>query len=135
MDYKSFITQVQSAADLDDQDEAVETTQVVLGVLGERLYWAEREELAAQLAPPLKEYLSPQQGPENTRLDVDRFSLEEFYHRVGARLDIGYPEAMRRAKRVTTTLRDAVTESVIEGILSKLPAEYRRLFDKEQSDK
>jgi uncharacterized protein (DUF2267 family) len=127
MRYDEFISRVQERAGL-ARDEAVRSTEATLATLGERLYRTERENLAAQLPDELKEDLFKEVDSEVTRRDVDRFSLEEFYIRVSARAEIGYPDAVKRAQAVIAVLREAVSAGEIEDVLSKLPDEYGELF-------
>jgi uncharacterized protein (DUF2267 family) len=127
MQYDEFISQVQERASL-GRDEAVRSTKATLATLGERLYRTERENLAAQLADELKEHLFQQVDSEVTRRDVDRFSLEEFYIRVSARAEVGYPDAVKQAQAVVAVLGEAVSAGEIEDVLSKLPEEYGELF-------
>jgi uncharacterized protein (DUF2267 family) len=127
MRYDEFITRVRERAGL-GRDEAVRSTEATLATLGERLYRTERENLAAQLPNELKEDLFKQVDSEVTWRDVDRFSLEEFYIRVSARAEVGYPDAVKQAQAVVAVLREAVSAGEIEDVLAELPEEYGELF-------
>jgi uncharacterized protein (DUF2267 family) len=128
MRYHEFINRVQERTDLGSRDEAARATEATLATLGERLYRTERENLAAQLPDELKEDLFKRVDSEVIRRDVDRFSLEEFYIRVSARAEVGYPDAVKRAQAVIAVLQEAVSAGEIEDVLSKLPDEYGELF-------
>jgi uncharacterized protein (DUF2267 family) len=81
----------------------VRATEATLETLGERLYLhrTEGRHLASQLPKELEEYLLKRQGSGH-------YLLEEFYNRVSARMDTGYPHAVNRARAVMAVLREAV---------------------------
>lgn len=121
MKYAKFLDQVKQRTGLSSQEEVLLMVQATLETLGERLEKAEREKLAAQLPDPLKEILLGRQV-------TDRYDLEEFYNRVSARGEFGYPEAVRGSRAVMAALQEAVSKGEIGDILSELPEEYRELF-------
>ena len=130
MRYHEFIERVQATGEL-DQDEAVRATRATLATLGERIYRTERDNLAAQLPDDLKAYLHEQVGSRATQRDVEHFSLQEFYNRVGARSDVTYKHAVKRAKAVTPEVLEAhgyldgvrVEKKVNWDVLEKWPEE------------
>jgi len=128
MQHDEFIHRVQERAGLETHADAERLTKVVLGTLGERLYRTERDDLTAQLPKEMRNYLYAEQDRENTPLDTSRFSLEEFYNRVSARLDIGYPAATRQSKAVTAVLQEAVSRGEIDDALQTLSDEFGELF-------
>lgn len=128
MQYREFINAVQDRAGLPAQSDAENLTEVVLSSLGERLYRTNIEALAAQLPKELEDIFYQRQDPEMTRGDVDRYDLEEFYNRVHARLDLGYPESVRQAKAVLTVLREAVTPGALERAARELPPDFQSLL-------
>lgn len=128
MQYDEFLTRVQSRAQLTTPAEAERVTQTVLGVLGERLYRTVCDHLAAQLPKEMKGFLYNAQPPENTWRDVQQFDLPEFYHRVGARLKIGNPAALRQSQAVMAVVQEAVSPGIIENVLAELPAAFNELF-------
>lgn len=133
MQYEQFITQVQERANLDTRQRAEQVTQAVLATFGERLYRTEREQLAAQLPEALKKYLFERQEPQpTTPQHTERYVLEEFYNRVGARTDSGIQEAARLAKVVIGVLAEAVSLGQMQQVMSKLPNEYEALLRPEQ---
>ncbi len=130
MQYDEFIQRVQEYAELETQAEAVELTKAVLGTLGERLYRTEADDLAAQLPNGVKEFLFAEQDRENTRQEVQRFSLQEFYNRVSARAEIGRPDAIIQTKAVMAVLQEAVSTGEVEDVMDALPGEFRDLFQR-----
>jgi uncharacterized protein (DUF2267 family) len=125
--YDAFIERVQVYAGLDSCHNAEHVTEVVIATLGERLYRSEQNPLAAQLPRELRKAFDAKEPPEQTRHSVPHFSLEEFYHRVGARLGVRYPAAVRQTKAVMAVLQETVPASVA-ALLAELPAEFGALF-------
>lgn len=128
MRHEEFINLVQERANLDSQAEAERITEVTLSTLGERIYRSARDDIAAQLPAGLKEYLHQRARPQVSAEQVDRFSLEEFYNRVSARADVGYPSAVEQAKAVFQTLREAISAGEWQDLREELPAEYDELL-------
>ncbi|MGH8009036.1 MAG: DUF2267 domain-containing protein, partial [Candidatus Binatia bacterium] len=120
---------VQERAGLRSRDTAVQVTAATLETLGERLSKTEREKLAAQLPRALQPYLFRRHS-----LDAfEAFSLEEFYNRVRARTDVGYPDAVKQAQAVVAVLQEAVSPGEVKYIFSELSAfadDYGELFGK-----
>jgi uncharacterized protein (DUF2267 family) len=131
MRYHEFINRVQDEARFGSKQEAVQATQATLATLGERLYRTDRDDLAAQLPKPLKEYLYEYVDAGSTRQDAQHFSLEEFYNRVGARSRIRYASAVKEAQAVVEILKEAVSPGMLEEVLSSLPDEFTELFGQE----
>lgn len=127
MQYIEFLNRVQEKAELPTREEAQRITEVTLETLGERLYRTERSELGSQLPKELEEMLNRRQKNENRQRNV-RFSLEEFYKRVSARLDVRNTHGVELAKVVIAVLQEAVSQGEIEDVLLKIPSEYRELF-------
>jgi uncharacterized protein (DUF2267 family) len=123
MRYEHFIDGVMQKAGI-SEEEATVAVNATLETLGERLDHTERSLLAAQLPNRLKEML---QGKHRT----DRYSLGEFYNRVRARADLGYPQAVHRSRIVASVMLEAVSEGEMDNVLSKLPKEYEELFGRE----
>lgn len=128
MQYDEFVQRVQQYAELDSADGAERLTEVVLATLGEQLYRTELAKLEAQLPKDMHGMLFAEQPPEQTRQDVQQVSLEEFYNRVSARADVGYPEATEQAKAVIRVLQEAVSAGEIADVRAKLPDDYAELF-------
>lgn len=131
MRYDAFIRRVQSRAGLDSHEEAMTCTNTVLATLGECLYRTERRKLAAELPKELKEVLFAERDPENRRMEVERFRLEEFFNRVRARADIGGRETEACTRAVTAVLREAVSPGTMAHVKEALPDEYGALLQPE----
>jgi uncharacterized protein (DUF2267 family) len=129
MQHDEFIQRVQKYAGLDSSDEAVAVTEAVLSTLGERLYRTEQSDVASQLPRGIKEFLVARQKPENTRADVQHFSLEEFKRRVSARAGTRYPEGARLTHAVMKVLQEAVSAGEIADMRQALPKDYDALFE------
>jgi uncharacterized protein (DUF2267 family) len=123
MRYERFVDEVRQRAGV-TEEEAAAAVAATLETLGERLDHTERSLLAAQLPNRLKGML---QGKHRT----DRYSLAEFYNRVRARAEVGYPEAIHRSRVVAAVLLEAVSEGEMNDVLSQLPKEYEELFGRE----
>jgi uncharacterized protein (DUF2267 family) len=128
MEYNEFVKHVQETAELDSPEEALAAIQATLGTLGEMLSKTERDHLAAQLHKPLKEclyrWIERPGGPTRPH----RFSLEEFYNRVSARSNVGYPAAVRHSLAVMSVLQQAVSQGEMDDILRELPNGYEELL-------
>lgn len=121
MRYADFIEKVQTRAELETGDHALEATHATLETLGERLERDERRKLAAELPAGMKEYVLERQ-------ETTRFLLKDFYKRVAARADIRVPEAINRSQVVVSVLQEAVSAGLLKEIRAQLPDEYDELF-------
>lgn len=121
MRYEKFVETVRNRAGIGSREEAEQAIRVFMGTLGERLPRAERDGLEAQLPVEFKDMFPCERG-------TDRYGLEEFYNRAGARMKAGYPATLERCKAVAATLKEAVSESYIRKVLRDLPGEYEELF-------
>lgn len=128
MQYDEFMDHVQQRAQLGTLEDAERLTQTVLGVLGERLYRTVCDKLAAQLPKEMKDFLFSSQSRENTWRDVQQFSLEEFYQRVSARMNVGYPAAVRQSQAVIAVIQEAVSPGIIDNVRAELPNEFTQIF-------
>ncbi len=129
MDYDEFVGRVQEKADLDSPEDAAAAVRATLGTLGEMLSPKERHDLAAELAKPLKECLTLwMEQPPRELTRPHRFSLEEFYNRVAARSDVGYPAAIKHSQAVIQVLKEAVSQGELRDVLRELPDEYEELL-------
>ena len=124
MKTEKFLDQVNERAGLASPDEVRRVVEGALETLGERLEKTEREKLAAQLPEPLRKLLLK-------RHVTERYSLEEFYNRISARADVGYPEAVAGTRAVMAVLKEAVSRGEIDHILAQLPDDYEELFGEE----
>jgi len=129
MEYKEFVSHVQERAELDSPEEAAAAVRATLGTLGEMLSPKERHDLAAELTKPLKECLTLWvEQPPREMTHPHRFGLEEFYNRVAARSDVGYPAAIKHSQAVIQVLQEAISWGELRDVLRELPDEYEELL-------
>ncbi len=129
MEYEEFIGRVQERAELDSPKEAAAAVKATLGTLGEMLSPRERHDLASELTKPLKEWLTLwMEQPARELTNPHRFNLEEFYNRVAARSEVGYPAAIKHSQAVVQVLREAVSGGELRDVLRELPEEYEELL-------
>lgn len=121
MQYTEFIQQVKSQSNFESDKQAEQAVEATLETLGERLSRTEQENLAAQVVNELKEMLLK-------RTDVHSYDLEEFYNRVSARGDMGYPDAVKRSQAVVNVLTNAISQGEIDDILSEVDEDFGELF-------
>jgi uncharacterized protein (DUF2267 family) len=123
MQFHEFLGQVQDRARLSSLGDAETATRATLTTLRERLAGGEPKDVAAQLTDSIAKYLEApgQEEPE-------RFSLDEFYHRVSQRAGAKTPTAIFQAQAVMSVLSDAVTAGEIGDIREQFPAEFDPLF-------
>ncbi len=123
MKHDEFIKQVQHRAHLNSRNEAERATRATLETLAERLTGGEANDLASQLPQELAEYLrSASSGMGN------RFSLDEFFHRVSRHEGVDLPKAVYHARTVIEVLSEAVSKGEMDDVRAQLPAEFDRLF-------
>lgn len=127
MQYDEFVDRVQEQTALPSRGATERIIEATLETLGERLYRTQRENLAAMLPDELKEYIK-QAEPQATRMDVNRFPLDNFYLRVAGRAEINRTEAAEQAHAVMMVLREAVTLAKWDDLRSNLPEEYDALL-------
>jgi uncharacterized protein (DUF2267 family) len=129
MEHSDFIKRVQEAGDLESPEQAQSIIEATLGTLGELLSKTERGDLAAELHKPLTGYLDawldrPTQGIGRPH----RFGIEEFYNRVSARSDAGYPTAVKGSQAVVSVLLQAVSAGQLRDVFRELPDDYAELL-------
>jgi len=126
MNYSDYLENVKTKIKVKSTDEIKRIIEASLATLAERLNETDVEKLGAQLPVELKQIL-------RTQKPQDRFLLEEYYNRVGARAGIGYPDAVHYSRAVMSVLKGAVTGELLEYIKSKLPSNFNELFGAEPS--
>jgi uncharacterized protein (DUF2267 family) len=127
MQYDEFVNRLRERQEFTSREEAVKATKATLSSLGECLYKTERRHLASQLPKEIKVFLYEYVDVEVTRRGAC-FSLDDFYHRVAARADVGRAAAMERAMAVMAVMREAVPEGEWAHIIREMPDEYRELL-------
>ena len=124
MKHDEFIGQVQHRARLSSRGEAERATRATLETLAERLVGGEANDLAAQLPMEIREHLRRERSGKG-----QRFSLNEFFHRVSQREGVDVPEAVYHARAVIEVLSEAVSKGEMDDVRAQLPAEFDRLFE------
>jgi uncharacterized protein (DUF2267 family) len=121
VEYKQFVQAVQDRTGLSRQESA-DLTRATLECLAERLSGGEAIQLAMQLPDGLREYLT---GTKKTQ--AERFGLDEFIRKVSEHTGLTTEETTRGVGAVLATLREAVTASEFEDVMSQLPGDFGEL--------
>ncbi len=121
MKFEEFLGHVQHRAHLGSMQEAVRATRATLETLSERLFYGEKQNIAAQLPHEIGEIIRHIDGSE-------KFDLHEFFTRVGAREQVDLPVAVHHARVVAEVLREAVDAGAFHNLEVQLPPEFRPLF-------
>jgi uncharacterized protein (DUF2267 family) len=122
MEYERFIAEVQDAAEVDTTEEAERITRTTLTTLAVRLGGGEAGDLADQLPEPLKEQVA------DAGVSQERFTLEDFFARIGEAEDIDPLEAEERVRAVTGVMSEAITRGELIDVFSRLPEDFTDLF-------
>ena len=122
MQYDEFVGEVQNRARLPSRGDTVLAIQATLETLAERIAPGEADDLAAQLPPELGTFLRDVETTE-------RFSVDDFFLRVGAKETADLPDATHHARAVMTVLQEAVTTGELDDIRAQLPDNYEPLFE------
>lgn len=131
MQLSEFMDRVEERRETASRARVEELVKASLAALGERLYRTERDALKAQLPKDMESFLERESIREAQPIDTEGFPLEEYYQRVAARTEVGFPEVVEWSRDVMTVLEEAVSASVIEDVLATLPDTYRELFGRE----
>ncbi len=121
MQYNEFINQLKDRANLENEEQAVRTARATLRTLAERITGDEAKDVASQLPEGLEEFMDAKSHGE-------RFSLDEFYERVGKKADIDTNDAMTRSKALFSILNEAITKGEMNDVRDQLPKDYSELF-------
>jgi uncharacterized protein (DUF2267 family) len=116
MRYEEFIDTVGELAGV-PPDEATHATRAVLLTLSEQLGPKEFADMASQLPKGLKDAFKP--GPV-----AEPFNAAEFVRRVAHRTGTDISGALKRARAVFLTLREAVSPGELEDWQLGLPVDY-----------
>jgi len=131
MQKAEFLERVRERRETASPEQVEEVVKAALAALGERLYRTERDALKAQLPKEMEGYLERESIREAEPQDVPRFNLEEYYQRVDARVEVGFPAVVAWSRDVLAVLEEAVSDSVMDKVLAALPDSYRELFGRE----
>ncbi|MDQ1624062.1 MAG: hypothetical protein QOH19_2480 [Actinomycetota bacterium] len=122
MDFEQFVNLVANRADVAGWDRAQALINGTLRTLAERISGGEARDLAAQLPEEFKPSLSDAQETAET------FTVDEFVRRVAERAGAGDDTALKGARAVMATVRDAVTSGEWDDIIAQLPKHYSELI-------
>ncbi|MET1022272.1 MAG: DUF2267 domain-containing protein [Arthrobacter sp.] len=122
MDFEQFVHLVANRADVVGWDRAQALINGTLRTLAERISGGEARDLAAQLPEEFKPSLT---DAEET---VETFTVDEFVRRVAERAGVDEDTALKGARAVMATVRDAVTSSEWDDVIAQLPKQYRELI-------
>jgi uncharacterized protein (DUF2267 family) len=122
MRYDEFVAKVRERGEYPDRAEAERMTQLVLGVLAQRLDPSEAEDLAAQLPLPAGAWLTAHRGP------AAAFGVQEFLARVATGAGATERTAQWDASAVLSTVAEAVSGGELNDVLTQLPSGYATLF-------
>ncbi len=127
MQHDEFIGQVQHRARLASRGDAERAVRATLESLAERLSDGMAENLAAQLPHEVGEHLrrkvSVAAGPG------ERFTLDDFFHRVSEAEGVELPQAVFHARVVLEVVEEATTGGLFAKLRDQLPDEWDRLFE------
>lgn len=121
MRFEQFLGHVQHRAHLGSLQEAVRATRATLETLSERLFYGEKHQVAAQLPQEIGEIIRHVEASE-------KFDLDEFFTRVGAREQVDLPVAVHHARVVAEVLREAIDDGAFHKLEAQLPTEFHPLF-------
>lgn len=122
MKYDDFVAKVLERGEYADRQEAERVTQLVLGVLAERLNADEVDDLAAQLPPQVAVALAV--GPQVPAT----FGVHEFLGRVAAGIGATEQTAEWDSSAVLCTVAEAVSGGELNDVLTQLPSGFAVLF-------
>jgi len=122
MDFEQFVNLVANRADVAGWDRAQALINGTLRTLAERISGGEARDLAAQLPEEFKPSLS------DAAETAETFTVDEFVRRVAGRAGVGDDTALKGARAVMATVRDAVTSGEWDDIIAQLPKHYSELI-------
>ncbi len=121
--YDEFLAKVRERGEYADRPEAERVTQLVLGVLAQRLNSDEAEDLAAQLPGEAgATVLTAGHGAPTA------FGVREFLGRVATGAGATARTAEWDASAVLCTVAEAVSGGELNDVLTQLPSGYAPLF-------
>ena len=123
MQYSELITQIKSAAQIDEQAKAEKALEATFKTLSERIIGDEASNLADQLPEEAATHLRGREGKNGTH-----FELEEFYQKVGKIEGVDPQTAATHVKGVFEVLAAAVSPGEMAKIQNDLSDDYAELF-------
>jgi uncharacterized protein (DUF2267 family) len=122
VDFEQFVNLVANRANVVGWDKAQALINATLRTLAERISGGEARDLAVQLPDEFQPSLS---GAEET---AENFTFDEFLRRVAERAGVDEDTALKGARAVMLTVRDAVTTGEWDDIITQLPKHYSELI-------
>jgi uncharacterized protein (DUF2267 family) len=126
MQHDEFIGQVQHRARLASRGDAERAVRATLESLAERLSDGMAANLAAQLPHEVGEHLRRKVSVATGA--GERFTLDDFFHRVSEEEGVAVPQAVFHARVVLEVVEEATTGGLFAKLRQQLPGEWDRLF-------
>lgn len=123
MQYNELLKHIQSAAQIDDPEQAKKALEATLKTLSVRIIGDEASNLADQLPSEAATHLRGREGQNG-----EYFDLKEFYRRVSELEGIDPETAAIHVKGVFTVLNSAVSPGEFDDIKNDLSDDYAELF-------
>ena len=126
--YERFITTIEQRAGISWVD-AERAAQATLETLGERISAAQARQLAEDLPPQIRAWLTPERaGQAPPAEQAQDFDVGEFLRRVAEREGVDPETAEHHAKAVFIALARLVRGQEIAQLAAQLPSDYKRLL-------
>jgi uncharacterized protein (DUF2267 family) len=103
------------------EDQAASLTEATLRTLTERITAGEADDLTPRLPDQFRPFLIKFPEP------AERFSLDEFIHRVAERAGVERDTAQRGVRAVLQTMHPLVGAREFDEVMSQLPREFGEL--------
>jgi uncharacterized protein (DUF2267 family) len=125
--YERFITTIEQRAGISWVD-AERAAKATLETLGERISAAQARQLAEDLPPQIRRWLTPERREAERGPDAQDFDVDAFLRRVAEREGVDPETAEHHAKAVFIALARLVRGQEIAQLAAQLPSDYRRLL-------
>jgi uncharacterized protein (DUF2267 family) len=109
-----------------EEGKVERAVEAVLTTLQERIAGGLPNEALAKVPEEMRRRL--ESAPAHEPEVHERFDIDEFFRRVGAREQVDLPVAVEHARAVTTALCETLSESTLCGLRVHLPENYNALF-------
>jgi uncharacterized protein (DUF2267 family) len=126
--YERFITTIEQRAGISWID-AERAARATLETLGERISAGQARQLAEDLPPQVRKWLTPDRaGGARRAEDAQDFDVGEFLRRVAEREGVDLETAEHHAKAVFIALARLVRGQEISQLAAQLPSDFKRLL-------
>lgn len=133
MQYQEFLEQVEKRIDLKSSGEAITAIRATLETFADHLAGNAPAKLAAQLPEEIAKIITDYKS--DPEAEGEGFGVEEFVSRVAERIGLNDKETARKhATTVLAIVQEAISPGEWEKLSGTFPAEYKTLFEAEQSD-